>query len=100
MSRPNCGSRPPRAGAPRGPAGVGADGARSLLRLEGFSASVEHRLGELAELLGVSGIRALDGEASQALWREVRDATFLAEPREQAVWRISVAPTKGPVVVA
>jgi len=87
-------------GAAHLPAGLGAGAARTLLRLEGFSASVEHRLGELAKLLWDRRTYTLDGEASRTLWQEVRDVVFLAEPRSEAVWRISVAPTRGPEVVA
>ncbi|MBV9702769.1 MAG: glycolate oxidase subunit GlcE [Methylobacteriaceae bacterium] len=82
-------------------AGMGGDAPRTLLRIEGFSNSVEHRLGELTRLLvDCRAPRVLDGEASLFLWRDVRDAAFLAEPRERAVWRISVAPSNGPKFVA
>jgi glycolate oxidase FAD binding subunit len=87
-------------GAAHLPAGLGAGTARTLLRLEGFWASVEHRLGELTKLLWDRRTQTLDGEASRTLWRDVRDVAFLAEPRSEAVWRISVAPTRGPEVVA
>jgi glycolate oxidase FAD binding subunit len=42
----------------------------------------------------------IEGEAAAALWRAVRDATLLAEPRDRAVWRISTAPTRGPTLAA
>ncbi len=32
---------------------------------------------------------------SQRLWRSIRDLEFLAEPRERAVWRVSVKPSLG-----
>ena len=37
---------------------------------------------------------------ADGLWRQIRDAVPLAEPHTEAVWRVSVAPTKGPTVVA
>jgi len=74
---------------------------KTLLRLEGFDASVRYRCGELRRLLAPFGAADLiDGAAAAALWRSVRDATFLAEPREASVWRVSVAPSRAPAVVA
>jgi glycolate oxidase FAD binding subunit len=86
-------------GAAHLPAGIGEDRARTLLRLEGFAEAVAYRAQALAEALKPFGERRLlDPEASSPLWREVRDASFLAEPRRRAVWRISVASAQGPVV--
>ena len=36
----------------------------------------------------------MTGEESAALWRSVRDAEFIAEPRDRAVWRVSLAPSR------
>lgn len=84
-------------GAAHLPAGVGGADARTLLRLEGFSTALDDRLGRLAALLAAYGQPALlAAEVSRDLWRAVRDATLLAEPRTDAVWRVSVAPTRGP----
>ncbi|WP_230531226.1 glycolate oxidase subunit GlcE [Microvirga roseola] len=72
-------------------------GASTLIRLEGFSVSVDYRLNELRRLLkrfGPSDI--LEGKGAQALWQSVRDATILTEQNDRAVWRVSTAPTKGP----
>ena len=41
----------------------------------------------------------LDGAATVALWADIRDARFLAEPRDRAIWRVSVPPGSGPGVV-
>jgi glycolate oxidase FAD binding subunit len=77
------------------PAGIGAEQARTLLRLENFSASIDYRAAELKALLNAHGVPAmLEGEASATLWTEIRDARFLAETPE-AVWRLSLAPTNG-----
>ncbi|WP_332681050.1 FAD-binding protein [Bosea sp. (in: a-proteobacteria)] len=82
------------------PAGIGGEGARTLLRLENFSASIDYRAAELARLLKPHGRPELIEEAaSEALWREVRDASFFAGSNE-AVWRLSLAPTKGPKATA
>ena len=75
--------------------------AKTLIRLEGFSDSLRYRAGELKKLLGAHGaIDIVDAAASEHLWRQVRDATFLAEPADRAIWRVSVAPARGPVVAA
>lgn len=88
-------------GAAHLPGGVGGGEARTLMRVEGFSKSVDYRHGELRRLLRRYGAaHTVEGEASAALWRAVRDATPLAEPREAAIWRISTAPTRGPAVTA
>ncbi|MFI5014017.1 MAG: glycolate oxidase subunit GlcE [Hyphomicrobiales bacterium] len=83
-------------GAAHLPAGIGADGARTLLRLEGFASAVSYRAQALATVLRPFGQAGrLDAEVSQVLWRQVRDAALLAEPRERAIWRVSVPPTNG-----
>ena len=88
-------------GAAHLPAGITGAEPGTLMRVEGFSKSVGYRLGELRRLLRRYGeARTVEGEESAALWRAVRDATPLAEPREAAVWRISTAPTRGPAVTA
>ncbi|ABY33155.1 glycolate oxidase subunit GlcE [Methylorubrum extorquens] len=88
-------------GAAHWPAGVGGSEPRTLMRVEGFAKSVDYRLGELRRLLRRYGAaQVVEGEESAALWRAVRDATPLAEPREAAIWRISTAPTRGPAVTA
>ncbi|HKH33038.1 MAG TPA: FAD-binding protein, partial [Beijerinckiaceae bacterium] len=88
-------------GAAHLPAGLDGAGARTLIRIEGFSFSVDYRLGELRKLLKRFGsAEALEGEAAETLWRSVRDATLVAEPRDKAVWRVSTAPTKGPALAA
>jgi glycolate oxidase FAD binding subunit len=82
-------------------AGMGREFPRTFLRVEGLSESVEYRTGKLLELLGQAGARhALEGPDSARLWRAVRDAEYLAEPRDNAVWRISTAPSHGADFVA
>jgi glycolate oxidase FAD binding subunit len=88
-------------GAAHLPAGLEGAGVRTLIRIEGFSFSVDYRLGELKRLLKRYGAaEVLEGEAAEALWRAVRDVTLLAQPQDRAVWRVSTAPTKGPVLAA
>jgi glycolate oxidase FAD binding subunit len=42
----------------------------------------------------------LPDEDSRRLWRAVRDVEFLAEPRERAIWRVSLPPSKGAELLA
>ncbi|GJD96702.1 hypothetical protein OCOJLMKI_3926 [Methylobacterium iners] len=88
-------------GAAHLPAGIGGPEARTLMRVEGFSDSIDYRLGELRRLLRRYGEpEIVEGEAGAALWADIRDAAPLAEPREAAIWRLSTAPTRGPTVTA
>lgn len=83
-------------GAAHLPAGFGS-GAGTLLRIEGLAFSIDYRIGELRRLLRRFGQADLiEGEAAAALWRAVRDGEPLAEPRGDAVWRISTKPSHGP----
>jgi glycolate oxidase FAD binding subunit len=81
--------------------GFDAQGARTLLRIEGFSFSVDHRLNELRRLLKRYGSPdILERKGADALWHSVRDATLLADPHDRAVWRVSTAPSTGPELAA
>jgi glycolate oxidase FAD binding subunit len=70
----------------------------ALLRLEGFAASVEARTQALCADLRCEPTAALDGAASQRLWRDMGGAVAFAAA--QVVWRISVTPSEAPAVVA
>lgn len=75
--------------------------ARTLLRIEGFAEQLAYRTGTLSTLLKPFGsVAVLGAKDSAMLWREVRDVTPLAEPRDTAIWRLSVKPSDGPAVVA
>lgn len=82
------------------PARIAGDQARTLLRLENFSDSIEYRAGELALLLDDYGTPdRLEGAAPAELWTGIRDAAFFAGS-DDAVWRLSLAPTNGPKATA
>ena len=87
-------------GAAHLPSWVDGDSSRTLLRLEGFQSSVEYRMKTLKDLLASYGTPLrLDADESSKLWKKVRDLEpFVA--RTTPVWRISVAPTAGPQLVA
>ncbi|HEU6443166.1 MAG TPA: FAD-binding protein [Microvirga sp.] len=72
-------------------------GASTLIRLEGFSVSVDYRLGELRRLLKRFGgsTDILEGRGAEAVWQSLRDATVLTDGVDRAIWRVSTSPTKG-----
>ena len=88
-------------GAAHLPKGVGGDTERTILRVEHFPDSVDYRLGRLAAALAEFGApRRVETDEAISLWRDIRDVGPLVEPRESAIWKISVAPTRGPAVAA
>lgn len=87
-------------GAAHLPDGHDGGPARTLLRLEGFKASVDYRFKALQSLLSPFGAAGrIDGEPSDALWQSVRDVTVFAG-KTTPVWRVSIAPTAGPAFVS
>jgi glycolate oxidase FAD binding subunit len=79
---------------------AGAGGAVTALRLEGFGPSVAYRKQALKSVIaGAGGFDELGAEASQSLWRAIRDAAPFAGSAAP-LWRVSVAPTAGPDIVA
>jgi glycolate oxidase FAD binding subunit len=88
-------------GAAHLPDGVGGEGARTYLRIEGFAESVDYRAAELGKLLARHGkLMRLDGSVGVPVWSAIRDAAPLAEPRDAAIWRLSVKPSRAAEVVA
>ena len=80
----------------------GAKGAPvTMIRLEGFEASVAYRAGKLQALLKDIAAFSLrtDQEETAALWRDLRDVTAF-HGRRGDVWRLSVKPGDAPDVVA
>jgi glycolate oxidase FAD binding subunit len=83
---------------PSGTAGLGEG--RVALRLEGPAPSVAARRASLrpeqrARIEGSGTAELLDEADSAALWRAVGEVAPLLEPGGRAVWRISVAPSRG-----
>jgi glycolate oxidase FAD binding subunit len=73
---------------------LGADAA-TLLRVEGFGPSVAYRIGALKTLLNNAGpLQEIAGDASHALWRDVRDCVPFTDGTEKPVWRVSMAPSQ------
>ncbi|EAR49928.1 putative glycolate oxidase subunit protein [Oceanicola granulosus HTCC2516] len=69
-----------------------AGAAETRVRIEGLPESVAYRGERLGALL--EGFAPVEGAASAALWREVRDVTPFAG-RAGAVWRVSLRPSRG-----
>jgi glycolate oxidase FAD binding subunit len=71
----------------------------TLLRLEGFPASVAYRAEKLAQFLK-SKTDILPEPDSRALWREIRDVHPFADGSSNPVWRVSAAPMAGHAILA
>jgi glycolate oxidase FAD binding subunit len=85
-------------GAAHLPAGIAGDTPRTYLRTEGFAFSVRHRLEALQGLLASLGAAEILDDAMVAdVWRMIRDVEPFAGS-DEVVWRISVAPSRGPDV--
>lgn len=80
---------------------LGGDPA-TLLRVEGFGPSVAYRIDTLHGLLKSAGeIETIEGEASRAIWRDVRDCAPFADGTMRPVWRVSMTPgAAAPFVLA
>ncbi|RQZ66797.1 glycolate oxidase subunit GlcE [Burkholderia sp. Bp9004] len=73
----------------------------TALRLEGPGASVAARGAELAKRVGRSlAIRTIDGDASRAFWRALRDLRAFADDRDACIWRLMLPGTQAARVVA
>ena len=85
--------------AARIPALAGFGQPVALARIEEFAASVAYRTNKLRADLRYDGAEILDDAASRNVWRAMRDLTPLTAEAADAVWRISVRPSAGPVVL-
>ena len=85
-------------GSPFDVSGAARHGGRSLIRVEGMAGSVGYRVRELTARIG-GEISVVEGEASAALWRQVRDVVPF-HTRTGDVWRIATLPTVAAMIVA
>jgi glycolate oxidase FAD binding subunit len=86
-------------GSPYDVSGAAHAGGRTLLRVEGFAASVAHRSEGLARLLRRFGTaETLRDEAATAPWRDLAAVRMAEAPG--ALWRLSLKPSDGPAAVA
>jgi len=72
-------------------------GRGTLLRVEGFAASVAARAAALCAELGFTPSEVLEGDASRRCWHDLASAAALAA--SPVVWRISVPPAEAPAVL-
>jgi glycolate oxidase FAD binding subunit len=89
-------------GAAHLPAEIAPGGkALTLARVEGPVPSVEARAAALRrELASFGAADILGDDASLELWRDIRDAAPFASLRDRAIWRVSVAPSAAPALIA
>jgi len=79
----------------------GADRPLAVLRLEGPGPSVTARAAALAQELASFGtIDDVRDGASHQLWRAIGEVAPLAQDAQQALWRLSVAPSAGAPLAA
>jgi glycolate oxidase FAD binding subunit len=71
----------------------------TFLRLEGIKPSIEYRRDKLVALLQ-GKIEILDAKESAKQWRSIRDILQLADNLSRSVWKISVAPSLAPAIIA
>lgn len=77
----------------------------TMIRVEGFEASVKYRAEKLTDLLKSYGDITVeigdqpDGQGSTESWEAVRDVSAFAG-KDGDVWRFSVKPSDGPALVA
>lgn len=75
--------------------------ARTLLRVEGFEASVAYRVEKLSKLLATHGSANVSDEAmSREIWADLRDVAPFTGDTSLPVWRISCTPSQGHVIAA
>jgi glycolate oxidase FAD binding subunit len=71
----------------------------TLLRVEGFEASVAYRLEQLKGLLACPQMDVIAAKASAKRWAALRDVTAF-HAREGDVWRVSCKPSDAPALAA
>lgn len=71
----------------------------TFLRLEGIAPSITYRRDKLISLL-CGKIDILTSLESTARWSNIRDVVPLADNTLRVVWKISVAPSSAPLVIA
>ncbi|WP_299408400.1 FAD-binding protein [uncultured Roseobacter sp.] len=77
------------------------DGPVTVLRVEGFEASVAYRLDRLKELLSpiASEMIIADAVMTDWVWKSVRDAELWKDVPED-IWRVSCKPSDAPALMA
>ncbi|WP_289040699.1 glycolate oxidase subunit GlcE [uncultured Aliiroseovarius sp.] len=84
-------------GSPFDVTGAAQMNGQTMIRLEGLEQSVAYRAKALQDGV-LQGFDIIDGDASAALWSDLRDLKPFAG-KDGAVWRVSVKPSDGPALV-
>ncbi len=71
----------------------------ALARIEDFAPSVAYRTARLRDDLERAPCEILDDTASRSVWRAIGNLAPLAADPVAAIWRISIRPSAGPVVL-
>ncbi|TPW28772.1 glycolate oxidase subunit GlcE [Martelella alba] len=73
----------------------------ACLRLEGVEGAVAIRQQKLGDYLASHGpVQHLDAAQTAVLWREIADVRPYCDGSEKPLWRVSVAPSKGAMLLA
>jgi glycolate oxidase FAD binding subunit len=77
-----------------------ANTAVTALRLEGVPQSLAYRVEKLRRKVAPFGeTYELDHRRSRGFWSDIRSMAFLSAEFERPLWRITVAPSKAPLIV-
>ena len=85
-------------GSPNDVTGAAVVDGSALVRIEGLPKSVEYRTEALKSLFKDQDVTTIGTQESRVLWKSVGDVAPFSN-REGAVWRLSVKPTDGPVII-
>ena len=89
----------PMEAAARIPALAGFGCSVALARIEDFASSVAYRTARLRSELEHGRCEILDDASSRAAWRAIGNLAALAAEPADVIWRISVRPSAGPVML-
>ncbi|MEO1747950.1 MAG: FAD-binding protein [Pseudomonadota bacterium] len=68
----------------------------SLLRFEGFEASIDERIKRVKPYLSTqSGLSVIDHEQSRKLWADMNDLALFSDNADRHLWKLSLPPSKG-----
>jgi glycolate oxidase FAD binding subunit len=80
---------------------LGSAESLTIARLEDFAASVAYRSERLRQELGAFGAAEIwPATQSRDVWAATRDAKVLPQSDGDAIWRVSVRPSRGPHILA
>lgn len=82
------------------PSSVRREGAATYIRLENWPDAIAHRRAALMQQWAQFGaVRCIEGQASVDLWRHIGNVMPFAARPDDAIWRISTAPSRAAAFV-